>query len=176
VPGAELQIPITDRFVIKPFAQGGAGHSFGSGGGSPDAWVYLTGVRSVAQWQHGDYTFSVGNGIVYAGDNTIGPGGFAEHYVSLQLAGEVRRPVGLKIGDFAPDVGLYAAEYYYPAPLEFSRFLQSPKRIRNQNEVGFSIGSAEPFKLLWLSDPRIGAGIVSGGGLTVYRINFGFPF
>lgn len=175
VPGVELQIPITDRFVVKPFVQGGAGHAFGLDSGNPDAWIYLAGVRSVAQWRDNDYTFSLGNGIVYAGDDTIGPGA-GNHYVSLQIAGEVRRPVGFKIGNFAPDLGLYVAEYYYPTPLVFSRFLQSPLQVHNQNEVGFSIGSAEPLKILWLSNPRIGAGIVFGGGLTVYHINFGFPF
>ena len=175
VPGAELQIPVSSRFVVKPFVQGGAGHSFGTGGGNPDAWVYLTGVRSVAQWDAGGYTFSLGNGVIFAGDASVGPG-FGEHYLTLQIAGEVRRPLGLRIGGFAPDLGVYAAEYYYPTALRFSRFLQPPLLIRNQNEVGFSVGSAEPMKILWLANPRIGAGIAFGGGLTVYRINFGFPF
>jgi len=175
VPGAELQIPINDWLVVKPFAQGGVGHAFGTGSGNPNAWVYLAGARSVAQWRAGGYTFSLGNGAVYAGDTTAGSG-FAEHYVSLQIAAEVRRPLGFQIGHWTPDIGLYAAEYYYPAPLVFSRFLHTPLRIDNQNEIGFSVGIAEPFKLLSLSNPRIGAGIVFGGGLTVYHINFGFPF
>ncbi len=145
VPGAELQIPITDRFVVKPFAQAGPGHSFGTGSANPNAWVYLTGVRSVAQWQSGDYTFSLGNGVIYAGDNVIGPG-FGEHYVALQVAGEVRRPVGFKIGDVVPDVGLFAAEYYYPAPLQFSRYLHNPLQISNQNEIGFSARLGRAFQ------------------------------
>lgn len=175
VPGAELQIPVNDRFVVKPFAQGGVGHAFGTSGSNPDAWIYLAGARSVGQWRAGAYTFSLGNAAIYAGDTTAGSG-FAEHYVSLQIAAEVRRPFGFRIGHWTPDLGLYVADYYYPAPLVFSRFLHTPLRIDNQNEVGFSIGGAEPFKLLWLSNPRIGAGIVFGGGLTVYHVNFGFPF
>jgi hypothetical protein len=175
VPGAELQIPITDNFVIKPFAQGGIGHTFGSDVGNPDAWVYLAGARSVAQWRAGEYTLSLGNAVIYAGDNSVGPG-FGEHYVSLQIGGEVLRPMGFKFAGLAPDLGVYAAGYYYPTPLQFSRFLEEPLRISYQTEIGFSVGSAEPFKLLWLSNPRIGAGIVFGGGLTVYHVNFGFPF
>ena len=175
VPGAELQIPLTDNFVAKPFAQFGAAHTFGTDGGNADAYIYLAGARSVAQWQAGEYTLSLGNGVVFAGDSTIGPG-FGENYVSLQVAGEIRRPVGFSIGDFKPDLGVYLANYFYPAPLVFSRFLQSPLRIHNQDEIGFSIGSAEPFKLLWLSNPRIGAGFVFGGGLKVWHVNFGFPF
>ena len=161
--------------MVKPFAQFGVVRAFGTGVGNPDAWVYLAGARSVAQWQAGDYTLSLGSGVVYAGNSTIGPG-FGESYVSLQLAGEIRRPLGFKIGDWMPDLGLYVANYFYPAPLRFSRFLRSPLDIHNQNEIGFSIGSAEPLKILWFSNPRIGAGFVFGGGLNVWHINFGFPF
>jgi hypothetical protein len=46
-----------------------------------------------------------------------------------------------------PDLGVYLANYCYPAPLQFSRFLQSPLRM--------------------LSNPRIVAGFVFGGGLNV---------
>jgi hypothetical protein len=175
VPGLELQIPMTDNFAVKPFAQAGMGHTFGAGTGNPDAWIYMAGIRSLAQWRRGDYTFSLGNAAIFAGDQPIGSG-FTERYVSLQIAAEIRHPLGFKIGDWRPDLGVFAAEYYYPQALSFSRFLHDPLLISNQNEIGFSIGSADPLKFLWMSNPRIGAGIVFGGGLTVYHINFGFPF
>jgi hypothetical protein len=175
VPGLELQIPVTTNFVVKPFAQFGAGYSFGFGGSNPGAGIDLPGARSVAQWRSGDYTFSLGNGIVYVGDSTIGPG-FGEDYLSLQVAGEVRHPLGFSIGAWHPDLGVYVADYYYPAPLQFSRFLNSPLRVYNQNEIGMSVGSVEPLKILWLSNPRIGVGFVFGGGLKVWHVNFGFPF
>jgi hypothetical protein len=175
VPGAEVRIPINERFMLKPFAQIGEAHGFGSGVGNPDAWIYLAGVRALTQWHTEDYTLSLGNAVIYAGDNTIGPG-FAEHYVSLQVGAEVRRPLGFRVGDITPDVGLYAADYYYPAPLQFSRFLKPLLRVANQAEIGFSVGSATPFQMLWLSNPRIGVGFVFGGGLDVWRVNFGFQF
>jgi hypothetical protein len=159
-PGLELQVPLTSNFVVKPFGQFGAAYTFGSQVGNPGAWIYLSGARSVAQWRSGNYTFSLGNGIVYAGDAQMGPGP-SENYLSLQIAGEIRRPLGFTIGDLKPELGIYAANYYYPAPLHFSRFLQSPLKVHNQNEIGFSLGSAEPLKILWLSNPRVGAGYVT---------------
>ena len=175
VPGAELQIPINERIVMKPFAQVGEAHAFGTGAGNADSWIFLAGVRALTQWHAGDYTISLGNAVVYAGDQTIGPG-FAEHYVSLQLGAEVRRPLGFQVGGIAPDVGVYVADYYYPAPLQFSRFLKPTLRVSNQNEIGFSVGSATPFQMLWLANPRIGVGFVFGGGLDVWHVNFGFQF
>jgi hypothetical protein len=175
VPGVELQIPLGDRVTLKPFAQFGDAHGFGSGVGNPDSWIYAAGARTLTQWHAGDYTLSLGNAVVYAGDSTIGPG-FSEHYVSLQIGGEVRHPLGFKLGAIEPDVGIYVADYYYPTPLRFSRFLKPELRIENQGEIGFSVGSATPFQLLWLSNPRIGVGFVFGGGLDVWHVNFGFQF
>lgn len=175
VPGAELQIPVTRNFLVKPFAQAGAVHVFGSDGGNPDAWIYLSGARSVAQWRAGAYTLSLGNGVIFAGDHAIGPG-FSENYVALEVGGEVRRSLGFTIGNWAPDLGIYAADYYYPEPMQFSRYLRPQLEVHNQDEIGFSIGSADPMKILWLSNPRIGVGYVFGDGLSVWHVNFGFPF
>jgi hypothetical protein len=175
VPGVELQVPIGNRTMLKPFAQFGDAHGFGSGVGNPNSWIYIAGARALTEWHMGDYTLSLGNALIYAGDSTIGPG-FSEHYVSLQLGGEVRHPLGFKTGDVVPDIGIYVADYYYPTPLAFSRFLKPVLHVANQAEIGFSIGSATPFQLLWLSNPRIGVGFVFGGGLDVWHINFGFQF
>ena len=73
-------------------------------------------------------------------------------------------------------LGVYTIYYYYPVPLVFSRFLEPELKIAHQGEIGFSIGSATQFQLLGLSNPRIGAGFIFGGGLTVLHINFGFQF
>ncbi|HEY1874582.1 MAG TPA: hypothetical protein VGG67_09300 [Steroidobacteraceae bacterium] len=175
VPGAELEIPVGNRTVFKPFGQFGVGHTFGVDAGSPNYYVFLAGARAVSQWHAGATTISLGNAVIYAGDTPIGSG-FSEHYVSLQLGVELRHPLGFKVGTLAPDLGVYSIYYYYPVPLVFSRFLEPELKITNQGEIGFSIGSATQFQLLGLSNPRIGAGFIFGGGLTVLHINFGFQF
>jgi hypothetical protein len=175
IPGAELQIPVGSHTVLKPFGQFGLGHTFGIDGGSPNAYIYMAGVRAMSQWHLGATTLSLGDAAIYAGDSAIGSG-FSEHYVSLQLGFEVRHTLGFSIGTLEPDLGLYAIDYYYPVPLVFSRFLQPELKIANQGELGFSVGSATPFQLLGVSNPRLGVGFVFGGGLTVLHINFGFQF
>ena len=175
VPGVELEIPIDSRTVLKPFGQLGVGHTFGVDGGSPNFYVFLAGVRTVTRWHLAATTISLGNAIIYAGDSPIGSG-FSEHYVSLQSGVELRHPLGFKVGTLTPDFGVYGIYYYYPVPLVFSRFLEPELKIASQGELGFSIGSATSFRFLGLSNPRIGAGFIFGGGLTVLRINFGFQF
>jgi hypothetical protein len=175
VPGAELQIPVGSHTILKPFGQFGVGHTFGVDSGSPNAYIFMAGVRAVSQWNLGATTVSLGNAAIYAGDGAIGSG-FSERYLSLQWGVELRHPLGFSMGRLEPDLGLYAIDYFYPVPLVFSRFLQPELKIANQGEIGFSVGSATQFELLGLSNPRIGAGFVFGGGLTVLHINFGFQF
>jgi hypothetical protein len=175
VPGAELEIPVGSRTVFKPFGQFGVGHTFGVDAGSPNFYIFLAGARAVSQWHVGATTISLGDAVIFAGDSPIGSG-FSEHYVSLQLGVELRHPLGFTMGTLAPDLGVYTIYYYYPVPLVFSRFLEPELKIVNQGEIGFSVGSATQFRLLGLPNPRIGAGFIFGGGLTVLRINFGFQF
>lgn len=172
LPGAELQIPVARNVVLKPFAEIGIGHTFGAARGA-DAFIYTVGLRSVAQWRAGLYTLSLGNAVLYAGDAASN---FSESYVAIETGFEVRRPLGFTVRSIEPDLGIYVAHYYYPKPLSFSRFLRNPLKVSNQGEVGFSIGSARPLDIPILKNARIGVGYVFGGGLSVWHINFGFPF
>jgi hypothetical protein len=175
VPGAELHIPLGSHVMLKPFANLGVGHAFGATSASSNAWIYTVGVRAVTQFTTGPYTLSLGNAALYAGNSTVG-GGFSESYTAIENGFEVRRPLGFHIANLEPDLGVYIADYYYPKPLLFSRFLNTALKVHNQVEFGFSIGSAAPYEFLWFSNARIGAGYVFGDGLQVWRINFGFPF
>jgi hypothetical protein len=176
VPGLELQVPVGERVTLKPFIDAGAIHAFGATSEAPNSWVYTVGLRALTRFQVGDdWTLLIGNGALFAGDSTIGRG-FQESYTSIQNGVGIRRPLGLSIGGFEPDVGVYAAYYYYPKPLQFSRFLNPPLRVSNQGEIGVTLGSALPFEFLGTSNPRLGAGYVFGDGLTVWDVSFGFPF
>jgi len=175
LPGLEVEIPVGSHTVVKPFGQFGVGHTFHLDSGSPNGYIYLAGVRAITQWQLSGTTISLGNAAIFAGDAPIGSG-FSEHYISLQVGTEARRPLGIRIGSLTPDLGVYAVYYNYPVALVFSRFLQPDLRISNQGELGFSVGSATPLRLFGLTDPRIGVGYIFGGGLTVLHVNFGFQF
>ena len=174
VPRAELQVPVARNFLLKPFAEAGAGHAFGTTD-NPNAWIYSFGIRSVAATELGPYRLTLGNAVIYAGDRTIGSGP-GESYVSIATGLEIRRPFDFTIRGYQPDFGIYVAHYYYPKPLTFTQFLRPNLKVLNQGEVGFSVGSVPPLDVLGFKDARIGAGYVFGGGLQVYRINFGFPF
>jgi hypothetical protein len=99
--------------------------------------------------------------VLYAGNTDFSPSG-NEAYLAIETGGEVRRSLGFKIGDFEPNIGIYTIYYSYPHSLSFSRFLQEPLRVENQGEIGFSIGSEEPFEVWSYKNPRIGMGYIFG--------------
>ena len=173
IPGVELQIPVTDQWTLKPLADFGAGRLLQSPGTA--AYIYSAGVKSALTLIRGTWNLTLGNAVIYAGDQAFGNGG-GERYLVTETGIELRRSLGIDIGGFRPDLALYGIGYFYPNELEFTRFLQEPLRIRNQIEFGVTLGSAEPFQLWTFQNPRIGIGYVFGGGLSVLRVSFGFPF
>jgi hypothetical protein len=172
IPGAELQIPMNRNWTLKPFVNAGLGRGLKSD--AQTAFIYTVGVRSVVEQPLGDYTLMVGNGLIYAGNKVSG--GASEDYSVIETGLGIRRATGFEMWGIEPELGLYGIYYYYPKPLEFLRYRQSPLRVRNQFEIAMSLGAAEPFEIGPFVDPRIGLSYIVGDDLEVVRINFGFPF
>ncbi|MFH1983100.1 MAG: hypothetical protein ABIL58_14755 [Pseudomonadota bacterium] len=172
LPGLELQIPISDDWTLKPFADLGAGRALESN--TSTAVIYTTGITSLYRKRWGAFDVAMGNGLFIAGNGT--GANELSTYSAIENGVEVRHPLGWHVGGFMADLGVMAIYYYYPKALEFSRFLQDPLMVRNQLELGFSIGSAGPLTLFGATNPQIGASTIFGDGLTVFRFNFGFPF
>lgn len=173
IPGLELQVPVTDYWTLKPFGNLGIGRGLKLE--RRYAYLYSIGLNSLIELPWREYKFSIGNGVVYAGNETF-DGDQKEDYSAIQTGLDVRRSLGFDIEGITPDLGVFVIHRYYPRPLEFQRFLQPALTVRNQLEVGFSIGSVSPFEMLWVTNPRIGASYITGDGLEVFQINFGFPF
>lgn len=172
IPGLDLQIPVTEQWRLNPLANFGLGWVLQSGA---SAYIYSAGVKSALTLQHEPVRLTLGNAVAAAGDAALG-GHDREDYVAIETGLELRRRLGIEFAGLVPDLGLYAIDYYYPKALVFTRFLQAPLRVSNQFEVGLTLGSAEPFTVCTFRNPRLGIGYVFGGGLSVIRARFGFPF
>jgi len=187
-PGVELIAPVNHMWSLKPFADVGAGKivaSSGDGSGDENAFItYTTGLRSLVEVPAGDYSFALGNGVIFAGNEEFGEGGDA--YWAIETGVQVRRTLGFSLANLGvddpdvagvtPEAGLYFIHYYFPKSLEFSRFRDDPLEVSNQFEFGLTLGSATPWELLWIANPKIGVSYIFGDDLDVLRINFGFPF
>ena len=188
-PGLELIAPVNDIWAIKPSMDVGLGKiisSSGAGAGDENYFVtYTAGLRSLVELPAREYTFALGNGVIYAGNSELG-GSDSEAYWAIETGIQVRRSLGFSLADIGfdnpndagavPEVGIYFVHYYFPDPLLFSRFRDVPLEVNNQFEFGLTLGSATPWDFLKISNPQIGASYIFGDDLDAFRINFGFPF
>jgi hypothetical protein len=122
-----------------------------------------------------DILLSFGTKLAGAGAVPIGKSG-SQGYGTLQNGLEVRHPIGFRVKDLVPDVGVSFVHYYFFPAAKFSLPGQRPLEVSNQFEFGVSFGAAKPATLGIFKNLRIGVSYGFGDGLTGVRANFGFPF
>jgi hypothetical protein len=182
---AELEIPLRRWWTVKPYVEAGLGRAFGGSvavdgqtvGHVDDLFfaLYAGGISNLFEVQVQDFLLSFGTKLAAAGDADIGRSG-SDGYGSLQNGLEVRHPLGVRIKDLVPDVGVSFIHYYFFPSAKFSLPGQRPLEVSNQFEFGVSVGFAAPSRLWIFENPRIGVSYRFGDGLTGVRVNFGFPF
>lgn len=190
VPGLQVNAKLTDNWWLRPSVDLGLGGVVSTSGqeaaGDRYFMIYTAGLTSLYELPEGPYTFALGNGVTFAGNRTFGTFDLNEQYWAVETGLQVRRSLGFELGqvglsntafaEVEPELGAYFIHYYFPEPLEFSRFLDTPLEVNNQVEFGLTMRSKTSWELLSLKDPKIGASYLFGDGLRVFRVNFGFPF
>jgi hypothetical protein len=187
LPQAELQIPLRRWWTVKPYVAAGLGRTFNGSAtveGPPGGqfhveegfvFLYAVGVGNLFEFRVRDFFLSIGTRLAGAGDATIGQSR-STNYGTLQNGLEIRRPLGFTVKDLVPDVGVSFIYYYFFPSAKFSLPGGSPLEVSNQFEFGINVGSATPFTLWIIEDPRIGVSYRFGDGLTGMRVTLGFPF
>jgi len=181
LPQAELQIPLGRGWTVKPYVAAGLGRTFGGSvqpaGHLDEGFValYAAGISNLFEVPVQDFLLSFGTKLAGAGDALIGQSG-SEGYGTFQNGLEVRHPLGVRVKDLVPDVGVSFIHYYFFPSAKFSLPGRGPLEVSNQFEFGGSIGSTKPTTLWIFENPRLGVSYRFGDGLTGVRVHFGFPF
>ncbi len=172
--GAELVIPIRRWWKLKPYGEVGLGTTFS---GDVVLYTYTAGLTNLFELQLGDSRVSFGHAVAWAGNDAFQSGTQQEAYATINTGVEVRHPLGFTIRGVAPDVGVFLVHYHFLPAATFSRPGRAPLEVTDQLEIGATVGTAGPFKLLGLIDnPRLGVSYRFGDGLYGVRVSFGFPF
>ncbi len=172
-PGVGLRIPLTDVWDVTPSANWGFASDVTD---ANFAYIYTFALRSVVRHPVNEWTFRLGNGIVYAG-NAPFKGGGGQHYATVENGIGVRHPLGFRYENLLPDLEVYVVGYNFIPDAKFNRTLKSVLKVDYQVEFAFSLGSVTPIDRWFLTDERIGLSYMYGGGeLDSFRVNLGFPF
>ena len=88
-PGVVLEIPINQRWYLRPFVHVGWGKELETG---DSAWIYYAGVKSRYTFPGKKYDWSLLNSLYYAGYTP--DEGRSDHLAIGQLGVELRQPLG----------------------------------------------------------------------------------
>ena len=153
VPGAEFDIPMTERWSLKPFGYAGYGAQLS---GDESAWMYWAGLKSRLRFPGETVSWSLLNSLAYIGYHDDAE---RSNVLPLFTAFEFERPLAAKIANEPVHLHWHVGYTSYLNDIDIG-----PKRLQARSvtiddewELGaaFSTG-AEPLRLWKLKWDRVG--------------------
>jgi hypothetical protein len=169
-PGIEFLLPLSDRSMLRPFADIGIGLTNTA---IDELWLTTFGLRTefVVPWKRWEIGFEprAQAGISWADTDLLD-----EQYVLVSARMDVRYPLRFEIGGSTPDVGGYFEPGWFPNELVFSAEGGAERSVVGQYELGATLGFRDLAPKIWfIRVPRLGFGYRFGDGLTGWRIRIG---
>jgi hypothetical protein len=174
-PGVEIEIPVTEKWYLRPVAHVGWGQETDGG---DSAWIYYGGIKSRFSPALGSLDWSILNALYYSGyhDNSGDSGS-----VTTAMAGaEFHHPL---LGGFAgrDDLQLnwHLTYSWLFDQAEFSLRNGFSQSIDDQWELGFALAPRnQKFKIWFLSFEQLGLSFhtSSDGEYRAISINASSPF
>jgi hypothetical protein len=170
--GVEFEVPLDSTWTLSPYAEFGAGKDLDGG---TFAWIYSAGLYAVAAVPSDRVLYRIGSGLTYDGASLAG-GGPSAGYTTLEVGLDTRFPIHRPLGGRCADWSVYGIRRRFLDALTFDQLEGQPEQIRNQNEIGFTLGVDRPWKLWLLKIDRVGLGVRFGERFNSVRVMFGVPF
>lgn len=167
VPGVEFSIPVSQRWMVRPFANIGWGTSFTK----QSALIYSGGAKSRYKFDWGKADMGFLNELLWAGYQPTP--GRSDDFSRFMLGLEADYPIGnLKFRDQQLLIRPHMLYYRYFNDLEF--LVPTPDgrviSLEEEVELAVAVGTKKPQKF-WLFRPdRIGLGLRFSQDLTGIRI------
>lgn len=156
VPGLEIDIPMSERWRLKPMIYAGWG---GEINGDESAWIYWAGLMSELAFEHGKIEWHMINGLTGLGFSARGEP--SESVFPLLTGFEFRRPLeGHLLGGDRVYLDWHVAYTHYFEDVDFvatREFGGNSVTISNDIELGLAFSKGDRPITLWrLSFDRIG--------------------
>jgi hypothetical protein len=168
IPGAELEIPLGGRTLLRPFGEVG----IGKGSASSTELFYGIGVRANNVQDVGRLHVTYGGSV--AGRKAPDLASTSNRYGAFEAGADVEVPLGFSIGDKGARGGVYVIGRAFDG-LELERIGHPPAEIRGQTEVGVSF-STTPTLRVWKVPLRWLAAGYTFGRISGARVYLSFPF
>ena len=172
IPGVEMDIPVTRRWLLRPLLYAGWGTVTDS---SETAWSYWTGIKSRYSWNTGKLEWSLLNAISYVGFDPNADD--REGMVPIMAGFEWAYPfTNWKMDNDPLELSWHVAYTTFQNNLDIPPFLNpDPDRVVDLWQLGVALGKQgkkfEFWKFKW---DRIGLAFERGGGGNLRGIKIYF--
>jgi len=172
LPGIEAEIPLAERWVLKPFANIGPGREFKH---DSTAVIYSTGAATVYRLPlENGWRSALGAKLAFAGYDA---GSESSRLAALTVGGDIEIPIDMELAGRPALLGMQLTGTVYFNRLEFLLPDSAEKKVSAEMEIAFTLGVRKPVEFLGVSIDRVGLGFRRGSdGLKGLRLVGSFPF
>ena len=171
-PGIEFQVPVAERWVLKPFAEVGVGGELSGKSDSGIEALYSAGLKCRGVFPRDSARMMFGGEVLYRGSTSEAVAG---NFGSVGVGVDSQWQLGASKSGLRYLGGVYGI-YRRFADLRLDFGLPEPTNIRNTYEAGFSFSTDPVFRLWKIRFPWMAVGYRFGDGVGGFRISLSFPF
>jgi len=167
--GAELEIPMGERWMIRPLATLGSGQEFAS---NKRAAVGVIGAKSLYRLPLEPTTLDFGASLLVARARTDE---LREDMGELALGLDWMTSIQVNVVQ-PSSIGLTAIQYWYFRKLKFLLPSSEEVAVRAESEIAVSLRFHKPHILFGTEVDRVSLGLRAGDGLRGISLTTSFPF
>jgi hypothetical protein len=173
LPGAEVEIPVTERWRLKPFAQAGMGSEFSDPG--LVAYMYTGGVKSLYRFPGDEYRVSLGNALFAAGYR-IRDGSEKQGLGAFQIGLNMETPWSPNLWNGPTRFSMHFISTAYYSKLAFANPEPGQLSVYREYQVGFSFRTVREISFLGFGADTFGLGFRFARNLRGLSVFTEFPF
>ena len=171
VPGFQLLVRATPKWILKPYVEAGWAWDLT---GDADATLYSAGVAGRAAFAAGRFDLTLGDDLNHTVVHPLATGG-RDSLAVLESAVEARHLLRGAGGSGNADYGLYGVVHAYARESGHPFVAAQGSRLVGEYEAGITFGARRRMRLWKIPLPRLGLGYLFGHDLRAFRIVFGTP-
>ena len=172
IPGVEAQVPVSDNWLLKPFAQIGFGKDF-SGGDPSFIWGY--GVKGLGNYPTGNMEFDIGAGITYANHTQSGSRG-DDGFTKFDIGLNTRWPMPFRIQDRQTFLNAFLVYSEFINDIEVLLPLEDNIDIERLIKFGITLEGRPSFAIWFIPLRGLGIDFSYGKDFKGIGLTTGFPF
>jgi hypothetical protein len=170
IPGVQWHVPISKTLFFAPYVDLGWGVNYNNG---EEVIIYSSGIAS--HYKFGEESrHQWVNRLLYAGYKGLASD-ITDRFASLQIGVDVKLPLEFSLLGRPGFISAYSLAQWHFNALEFAIPEQQSDTIKNNFELGLTLGVHQAFDFKYFDLERIGLGYRGGENLKAWRITFNLP-